>query len=140
MEKIIKSNEKGNNNQNKMSADDYRFKMVCEFLDDWYAKHDRYSMHGEEFRAFEMETDDKLESFLKNKGVKGRICSITKNKYYGLDNNAYPFTGRCSNYANIMYVVPARMSGVTPELIKNFGGNKKFAEYMDECRGYKNRA
>ena len=61
-----------------------------------------------------------------------KICSITGEKYFGYGNNAYPFSGRCSNYANSQYVIPARLSGVTPEIIKNYGGNKAFAHYMDE--------
>lgn len=64
-------------------------------------------------------------------------CSITGETYVGFGNNAYPFKGRCSDFANREYVIPARLSGVTPEIIQNFGGNKAFAKYMDECFGRK---
>lgn len=43
------------------------------------------------------------------------ICSITGERYYGYGNNADPFYGRCSNYANSKYVIPARCMGITRE-------------------------
>lgn len=81
--------------------------------------------------------NNQMDSYATNpKGnEKGHRCSITGKPYYGFGNNAYPFKGRCSDYANSMYVIPARLSGVTPELIQNYGGNKAFAKYMDECFG-----
>ncbi len=49
------------------------------------------------------------------------ICSITGKTYYGFGNNAYPFEGRCSDEANAKYVIPARIMGVSPEMIKTWG-------------------
>jgi len=49
------------------------------------------------------------------------VCSITGETYYGFGNNAYPFEGRCSDDANSRYVIPARLWGVTPELIAKWG-------------------
>lgn len=46
---------------------------------------------------------------------KYHICSITGERYYGYGNNADPFYGRCSDYANGMYVIPARCMGITRE-------------------------
>lgn len=53
--------------------------------------------------------------------MKKNTCSITGDVYYGFGNNAFPFEGRCSDYANGRYVIPARMLGITPEMIKAFG-------------------
>ena len=50
-----------------------------------------------------------------------QICSITGKPYVGYGNNAWPFDGRCSDYANSKYVIPARILGVTPELIHKWG-------------------
>lgn len=61
------------------------------------------------------------------------ICSITGRKYTGYGNNAYPFEGRCCDWANERYVISARMSGFSPELIKSYGGNKMFANLMDRA-------
>ena len=49
------------------------------------------------------------------------ICSITGEKYVGYGNNAYPFPGRCSDDANHKYVIPARLMGVSPEVISKWG-------------------
>ena len=49
------------------------------------------------------------------------ICSITGKAYDGYGNNAYPFKGRCSDEANSLYVIPARLLGVTPEMIEKWG-------------------
>ena len=48
-------------------------------------------------------------------------CSITGKKYEGFGNNADPFKGRCSDWANYHYVIPARVMGVTPDQIKQYG-------------------
>lgn len=53
--------------------------------------------------------------------MKENICSITGEMYFGYGNNADPFPGRCSDYANDMYVIPARIMGVTPEMVKQYG-------------------
>lgn len=50
---------------------------------------------------------------------KKHTCSITGETYYGYGNNAYPFYGRCSNYANTFYVIPARIMGITREDINS---------------------
>ena len=60
------------------------------------------------------------------------ICSITGEIYYGYGNNAWPFSGRCSDYANKKYVIPFRLAGITPEFIKANGGNKKVRKSFDE--------
>lgn len=142
MEKKNQSGETLNslNSQGKISAEDYRYQMIREFLIEWGIKHNIRSLKNEELLSCLRERDIQIESFLQSKGVKGRKCSITKKTFYGFDNNAYPFSGRCSYMANELYVIPARLSGVTPDLIKKFGGNKKFAEYMDKCRGRKQSA
>ena len=49
------------------------------------------------------------------------ICSITGEKYVGYGNNAYPFPGRCSDDANRKYVIPARLMGVSPEMVSKWG-------------------
>ena len=48
-------------------------------------------------------------------------CSITGRKYEGFGNNAYPFKGRCCDFANSYYVIPARIIGITPAMIKKCG-------------------
>lgn len=53
--------------------------------------------------------------------MKKQICSITGEVYYGYGNNAYPFPGRCSDYANSKYVIPARIMGVTPDMVSKWG-------------------
>lgn len=55
------------------------------------------------------------------KSHKTHICSITGKRYEGFGNNAYPFSGRCSDWSNTYYVIPARLMGITPELIKEWG-------------------
>lgn len=50
-----------------------------------------------------------------------QICSITGKPYTGYGNNAYPFPGRCSDEANSLYVIPARLMGVTPEMVSKWG-------------------
>ena len=49
------------------------------------------------------------------------ICSIFNEPYEGYGNNAWPFEGRCSDKANELYVIPARIMGVTPEMVKKWG-------------------
>ena len=49
------------------------------------------------------------------------IDSITGETYYGYGNNAFPFKGRCSDNTNHLYVIPARLMGVTEDDIKEFG-------------------
>lgn len=73
-----------------------------------------------------------LENALKNAGVKGQRCSITGETFYSYGNNAYPFSGRCSDYANLRYVIPARFMGFTPSTIKRIGGNKATARMMEK--------
>lgn len=36
------------------------------------------------------------------------VCSITNKPYMGYGNNAWPFKGRCSDEANMKYVIPSR--------------------------------
>lgn len=50
-----------------------------------------------------------------------RKCSITGETYVGYGNNAYPFPGLCSDDANLRYVIPARILGITPEMIEDIG-------------------
>lgn len=66
-----------------------------------------------------------------NKNV--HICSITGWEYTGYGNNAWPYEGRCCDEANSMYVIPARLSGITPEFIKSFGGNESFRKIWDKA-------
>ena len=61
---------------------------------------------------------------------KMKKCSITGKMYDGYGNNAYPFEGRCSDYANSMYVIPARLMGITPKQIKLMG-KKAIMTYID---------
>lgn len=63
---------------------------------------------------------------------KKQICSITGEEYYGFGNNAHPYFGRCSDKANEEYVIPARICGVSQELIKRCGGNRAFKKIWDE--------
>jgi len=53
--------------------------------------------------------------------MKKHICSITGKPYEGYGNNAYPFPGRCCDEANLKYVIPARLTGITPEMIQKYG-------------------
>lgn len=48
-------------------------------------------------------------------------CSITGTQFKGNGHNAYPFDGRCCDYANKKYVIPARELGLTPEFIRANG-------------------
>lgn len=48
-------------------------------------------------------------------------CSITGMQFKGNGHNAYPFDGRCCDYANKKYVIPARELGLTPEFIRANG-------------------
>ena len=52
---------------------------------------------------------------------KSGTCSLTGVHYDNYGNNAYPFDGRCSDWANTHYVIPARLMGVTPEMIQRIG-------------------
>lgn len=63
-------------------------------------------------------------------------CSITGMQFKGNGHNAYPFDGRCCDYANKKYVIPARELGVTPDLIKNCGMDviKKGIEMMNRMK------
>lgn len=65
--------------------------------------------------------ESKAGSTLTEKKNDVHTCSITGEKYVGYGNNAYPFKGRCSDWANTHYVIPARIMGVTPEEIKQYG-------------------
>ena len=73
-------------------------------------------------------------NFNASEATKKHICSITGKEYVGYGNNAFPFEGRCSDEANSLYVIPARMCGFTPEMIKRYGGNVAFAAIMDKSR------
>lgn len=50
-----------------------------------------------------------------------KICSITGKTYTGYGNNAYPFPGVCSDEANALYVIPARLMGITPQMVSKWG-------------------
>ena len=63
---------------------------------------------------------------------KKHVCSITGEVYYGFGNNAHPYFGRCSDEANMEYVIPARICGIPQELIKRCGGNRAFKKIWDE--------
>lgn len=65
--------------------------------------------------------ESKVGSTLTEKKNDVHTCSITGRKYEGFGNNAYPFKGRCCDFANSHYVIPARIMGVTPEQIKQYG-------------------
>ncbi len=58
--------------------------------------------------------------------------SISGKPYEGFGNNAWPFSGRCSDEDNFLYVLPARFNNWTPGLVKRLGGNKKAAAFIDE--------
>ena len=64
--------------------------------------------------------------------IKMKKSSISGEPYEGFGNNAWPFSGRCSDEDNFLYVLPARFNDWTPELIKHLGGNKKAAAFIDE--------
>ena len=65
--------------------------------------------------------ESKVGSTLTEKKNDVHTCSITGRKYEGFGNNAYPFKGRCSDWADCHYVIPARVMGVTPDQIKKYG-------------------
>lgn len=65
--------------------------------------------------------ESKVGSTLTENKKDVHTCSITGRKYEGFGNNAYPFKGRCCDYANSYYVIPARIIGITPEMIKEYG-------------------
>lgn len=65
--------------------------------------------------------EPKVGSTLTEKKNDVHTCSITGRKYEGFGNNAYPFKGRCCDFANSHYVIPARIMDVTPEQIKQYG-------------------
>ena len=56
--------------------------------------------------------------------------SLTGVHYDNYGNNAYPFDGRCSDWANTHYVIPARLMGVTPEMIQRIG-KKTVMDFID---------
>ena len=88
-----------------------------------------------QFYDMQIEFLREVDLALKDAGAKGKRCSITGEPYYGYGNNAYPFSGRCSDYANQKYVIPARLMGVTPSIVRSFGGNRKFVRIMDRRLG-----
>ena len=67
-----------------------------------------------------------------------KICSITHEPYIGFGNNANPFYGRCNDYANHYYVIPARLAGVRREDLNKITGyteeerNDILKEQIDE--------
>lgn len=67
------------------------------------------------FAEFELTPDErrKAREWAKQGLVERHKCSITNAKYYGFGHNAEPYKGRCCNYANQHFVIPARI-----ELIK----------------------
>lgn len=62
-----------------------------------------------------------------------KICSITGEEFIGYGNNAYPFVGICSDIANDLYVIPARLMHITPDDIKKYG-KKTIMNYIDSIR------
>jgi len=56
--------------------------------------------------------ESKVGSTLTENKKDVHTCSITGRKYEGFGNNAYPFKGRCCDYANSYYVIPARIIGI----------------------------
>ena len=68
----------------------------------------------------------------KNAVGKKHVCSIMGKVYYGFGNNAHPYLGRCCDEANVEYVIPARICGISQELIKECGGNRTFKKIWDE--------
>gem|GEM_PF-5449985 len=65
--------------------------------------------------------ESKVGSTLTEKKKDVHTCSITGREYEGYGNNGYPFKGRCCDFANSHYVIPARLMGVTPEQINQYG-------------------
>ena len=57
--------------------------------------------------------ESKVGSTLTENKKDVHTCSITGRKYEGFGNNAYPFKGRCCDFANSYYVIPARIIGIT---------------------------
>ena len=72
------------------------------------------------FKKSEM-IEPKVGLTLTDKKNDVHTCSITGEKYEGYGNNAHPFKGRCSDWSNYHYVIPARVMGITPEQIKKYG-------------------
>ena len=138
---IASKYSKGTAQTKKLSNDDLRSTVTNEW---WKGKkHHMENLYGllqkkkityEEFEEKRDALFQELESVLKEAGVKGRRCSITGVMFYSYGNNADPFSGRCTDYANSRYVIPARCLGVTSSYIKRFGGNKAFAQFMDAQR------
>ena len=73
-----------------------------------------------QFKTKEM-IESKVGSTLTDRKNDVHTCSITGRKYQGFGNNGDPFPGRCCDFANSHYVIPARLMGVTPEQIKKYG-------------------
>lgn len=135
-------NSKGTETKVKIDFDELYSNTVSE----WYARnkarleesdkmYDEGKITTEQYIDMRLEFSREIDLALKEVGVKGKRCSITGEPYYGYGNNAYPFSGRCSDYANQKYVIPARFMGITPSIVKSWGGNRKFARIMDRQLG-----
>lgn len=70
------------------------------------------SLIYEGYAEFELKPDQrrKAREWAKQGLVERHKCSITNAKYYGYGHNAYPYKGRCCNYANQQFVIPARLA------------------------------
>lgn len=64
------------------------------------------------FAEFELTPDQRrlAREWAKQGLVERHKCSITKANYYGFGHNAAPYEGRCCNYANQQFVIPARLA------------------------------
>lgn len=83
-----------------------------------------------QFKTKEM-IESKVGSTLTDRKNDVHTCSITGRKYQGFGNNGDPFPGRCCDFANSHYVIPARLMGLTPELIKQYG--KEYVKMVIDC-------
>jgi hypothetical protein len=77
--------------------------------------------------------EPKVCSTLTGKKNDVHTCSITGKKYEGFGNNAEPFEGRCSDWANFHYVIPARVMGITAGQIEQYG-KKRVMLLIDQLR------
>ena len=132
------NNSKGTAQNTNLSNDELRGSVMKEWTDENRHRFQELitlfnngTITDEEYETKRQELLKELENALKDAGVKGQRCSITGETHYSYGNNAYPFSGRCSDYANSRYVIPARLEGVNPDLIKQLGGNRNFARIMD---------